>query len=119
MSQPFTPQVKFKIYSSKRCIFQGVFGSLESTHRKAEELVLGCYQALMRLVRTMGASQYEVLKCDGCGKMLGYIYIDVRIFPPERLIRLTSGGPLKKIEKTVFCQECFQKRTAETSKQKL
>jgi len=67
----------------------------------------------------MSASQYELLKCDDCGKVLGYIYINVRIFPPERLIHLSSGGPLKKIEKSVFCEECFQKRATETGKRKL
>jgi hypothetical protein len=46
------------------------------------------------------ASQYELLKCNDCGKILGYIYTNVKIFSPERLIRLSSGGPLKKIEKS-------------------
>ena len=67
----------------------------------------------------MSASRYKLLECNDCGKKLGYIYINVKIFPPERLTRLSSGGPLKKIEKVVFCEECFRKRTTETSKRKL
>lgn len=66
----------------------------------------------------MSALQYELLKCDNCGKTLGYIYISVKIYPPERWIRLTAGGPVKEIEKTAFCEECFQKRKAENSKSK-
>jgi len=66
----------------------------------------------------MGALQYELLKCDNCGKMLGYIYIRVKIFPPEQLIHLTASGPVKEIEKTAFCEECFQKRIAEINKSK-
>jgi len=26
------------------------------------------------------------------------------------MIRLTAGGPIIKIEKDVFCEECFEKR---------
>jgi len=66
----------------------------------------------------MGALQYEQLKCDNCGKTLGYIYISVKIYPPETWIRLTAGGPVKEIEKTAFCEECFQKRKAEIRKSK-
>jgi len=66
----------------------------------------------------MSASQYEPLQCDNCGKTLGYIYISVKILPPEQWIRLTAGGPIKKIEKTAYCEECFQKRKMETSRPK-
>jgi len=58
----------------------------------------------------MAASQYEVLKCDDCGRRLGYIYIEVKILPPRGYIHLTAGGPLEKSEKTVFCEVCFQRR---------
>jgi len=64
----------------------------------------------------MGASEYELLKCDNCGKTLGYIYVSVKIYPPELWIRLRAGGPVKKIEKTAFCEECFQKRKREVSR---
>jgi len=64
----------------------------------------------------MSASQYKPLKCDNCGKTLGYIYISIKILPPEQWIRLTAGGPVKKIEKTAYCEECFQRRKAETAR---
>jgi len=58
----------------------------------------------------MSASHYELLKCDNCGKRLGYINISVKILPPERWIRLAAGGPIKKIKKAAYCEECFSKR---------
>jgi len=58
----------------------------------------------------MGRVRYELLKCDDCGKTLGYIHESVKIFPPKKWIRLMAGGPLIKIEKDVFCEECFEKR---------
>jgi len=64
----------------------------------------------------MSTSQYEPLKCNKCGKTLGYISMSVKIIPPERWIRLTAGGPIKRIRKTAYCEECFQKRRAETSR---
>ena len=57
----------------------------------------------------MNLSQFEPLKCDSCGKTLGYIHISVKIFPPERWIRLVAGGPTKQIRKTAFCEKCFLK----------
>jgi hypothetical protein len=68
------------------------------------------------LGRALSASQYKLSKCSDCGKVLGYSNINVKLFPPERLMHLGSGGPLKKIEKTAFCVECFQKRTTAGSK---
>jgi len=56
----------------------------------------------------MGMTSYELLKCDHCGKTLGYIRIDVKVYPPKSLIRLVAGGPLTKVEKHVLCQECFK-----------
>jgi hypothetical protein len=56
----------------------------------------------------MGAAQYEVLKCRNCGKTLGYIRMDVKVYPPKLWIRLFAGGPLIKIEKDVICKECFE-----------
>jgi len=61
----------------------------------------------------MAASEYELLKCEDCGKTLGYIYVSVKIFPPKRWIHSVAGGPIQKIEKTALCEECFQKRKAE------
>ncbi len=63
----------------------------------------------------MSTYKYELLKCENCGKVLGYIYVSVKTFPPETLIRLTSGF-YQKIEKSAFCEQCFQKRKAKTSK---
>ena len=59
---------------------------------------------------SMDRFRYELLKCGGCGKTLGYIYVSVKVFPPEGLIHLKLGGPIIKIEKDVFCKECFEKR---------
>jgi hypothetical protein len=64
----------------------------------------------------MKASQYELLKCDGCGKTLGYIYVSVKIFPPERWIRLAAGGPIKKIKKAALCEQCFLGSKADIAK---
>ena len=57
----------------------------------------------------MNPFQFEILKCDKCGKTLGYMHVSVRIFPPEEWIRLVAGGPKKEIEKIVFCEECSQR----------
>jgi len=57
----------------------------------------------------MGVAQYELLKCGNCGKPLGYIRIDVKVFPPKSWIRLVAGGPLINIEKNVLCEECFER----------
>jgi len=53
---------------------------------------------------------YELLKCDDCGKTLGYMHESVKVFPPKGWIRLIAGDPIIKIEKDVFCEECFEKR---------
>jgi len=58
----------------------------------------------------MSASMYERMKCHGCGKSLGYIYVSVKIFPPEQWIKMVAGGPIQKIEKTAYCEECFSKK---------
>jgi len=58
----------------------------------------------------MGIVRYELLKCDDGGKTLGYAHESVKVFPPKGWIRLTAGGPVTKIEKDVFCEECFEKR---------
>jgi len=62
----------------------------------------------------MSASEYELLKCGDCGKTLGYVYVSVKTFPPETLIRLQCGF-YQKIEKSAFCEQCFRKRKAKTS----
>jgi hypothetical protein len=65
----------------------------------------------------MAANQYQLLKCEGCGKTLGYIYIG-----PKRgyLMPLISPRywPLysPEMEKTAFCETCYQKRMEEISK---
>jgi hypothetical protein len=53
-------------------------------------------------------AQYELLKCANCGKTLGYITINVKMFPPKSWTRLVAGGPLIKIEKDALCEECFK-----------
>ena len=69
----------------------------------------------------MAAYQYELLKCEDCGKTLGYIYISAKTgFPRLLAIRywwLPESSP--EIKKTAFCESCFQKRLDETSKGKL
>jgi len=67
-------------------------------------------------VKKMSASQYELLKCDGCGKTLGYIYVSVKIYPPERWIHLVAGGPIKRIKKAALCEECFLGRKTDVAK---
>ena len=61
----------------------------------------------------MTTQAYELLKCEDCGKPLGYVHVEVKIFPPRRYIRAVAGGPIERIEKTAFCEACFQKRKAE------
>jgi hypothetical protein len=58
----------------------------------------------------MGRGRYKLLKCDACGKRLGYLHESVKVFPPKSWIRLVAGGPTIKIEKDVLCEECFKKR---------
>lgn len=59
----------------------------------------------------MGETVYELVKCGYCGKTLGYMRVDVKIFPPKTLVRLVAGGPLIKVEKDVLCEECFKRST--------
>lgn len=58
---------------------------------------------------SMSASQYELLKCAECKKILGHIYIDVKMYPPKTLTHLAIGGPLIKVKKTALCEECFNR----------
>lgn len=60
-------------------------------------------------------SKYELLKCDKCGKKLGYVLETVRINPPRLVLRLTKGVS-QKVSKTAFCEECFLRRKAEIAK---
>jgi len=61
------------------------------------------------MVTRMSVTPYELVKCDNCGKTLGHIRIDVKMFPPKTWTRLVAGGPLIKIEKDVLCEECFKR----------
>jgi len=63
----------------------------------------------------MSASQYEVLKCEDCRKTLGYIYETVTMYPPAHVLKLITGV-YQKINRTVFCEECFLRRRAEVAK---
>ncbi len=58
----------------------------------------------------MDRIRYELLKCNDCGKKLGYMHESVKVFPPKTWIRLIAGGPTIRIERDVFCKECFEKR---------
>ena len=70
---------------------------------------------------SMGVIRYEPLKCDNCGKTLGRMRIDVKVFPPKFWMRLVTGGPLIRIEKDVLCNDCFRQvqrineKTSQTS----
>jgi len=69
----------------------------------------------------MAAYQYELLKCERCGKTLGYIYVSAkRGFPGLFATRywLLQGKQSPEIEKTAFCESCFQERQEEISKGK-
>jgi ribosomal protein S14 len=59
---------------------------------------------------------YERLKCENCGKPLGFMRLGLKIYPPKTLIRLASGGPIVNVEKEVHCKECFR-RLAESKKE--
>jgi len=65
----------------------------------------------------MAAYQYDLLKCEGCGKTLGYIYISVKMRSSGLLATRywLQGQPTAEIEKTAFCESCFQKRQEEVS----
>jgi len=60
----------------------------------------------------MSACEYELLRCEECGKALGYIYVSLKTIPPKALYRLFYGFPYQKIEKSAFCEQCFLKREA-------
>jgi len=64
-------------------------------------------------VKKLTAEEYELLKCYDCGKTLGCIHVAVKIFPPKQYIRQVASGPIEKIEKTAFCEDCFDKRKRE------
>jgi hypothetical protein len=59
----------------------------------------------------MDTGKYELLKCLNCGKTLGYIRLDVKVYPPKTLIHLTAGGPVINVEKDAYCEECFRRLT--------
>jgi len=40
---------------------------------------------------------------------LGYIYVSVKLYPPERWIHLVAGGPIKKTKKLLFVKSVFLK----------
>jgi hypothetical protein len=56
----------------------------------------------------LSGAEYELVKCANCGKILGYIRVDVKMLPPKTWTRLVAGGPLIKIEKDALCEECFR-----------
>jgi len=68
----------------------------------------------------MAAYQYELVKCEGCGKTLGYIRVSVRIWPPPVTPRywFLSDRLPPRIEKTAFCEECFLQRQTEIARSK-
>lgn len=67
-------------------------------------------------VINLSTAQHELLKCGCCGRTLGYIRIDINMFPPKSWIRLVAGGPLVKIEKDVLCEKCFKRLQAGNKK---
>jgi hypothetical protein len=54
-----------------------------------------------------GMNGYEKLKCNGCGKTLGYVSISIRTIPPKSLYRLFAGFPHQKVILDSLCEECF------------
>ncbi len=68
----------------------------------------------------MSASHYELLKCEGCGKTLGYIYASAKTWPPPMTPRygLLYRSLPTRIEKIAFCETCFLEKQAEISKSK-
>jgi len=68
----------------------------------------------------MAASQYELLKCENCGKTLGYIHVSPKMrlsdFLPARYwLHVT---PTSQFEKTALCEPCFKQRLEEVLKGK-
>jgi hypothetical protein len=67
----------------------------------------------------MSAYQYQLLKCEDCGKTLGYVYVSAKLgFSLMIATRYWNlqNQPALEIEKTAFCETCFQKRLDEISK---
>jgi hypothetical protein len=66
----------------------------------------------------MAAHQYELLKCEDCGKTLGYIYIlnKMRLSGLLAARFWLQGQPTSEIEKTALCESCFKERVDETLK---
>jgi hypothetical protein len=60
----------------------------------------------------MAEPKYELVRCEKCGKTLGYIYISARIsyvgFMPARYWLLPTGQTSAKVEKVAYCESCFQ-----------
>jgi len=69
----------------------------------------------------MSSYQYELLKCEGCGQTLGYIYISAKLGFSGMITTRYWGlhQPALEVEKTAFCETCFQKRVEEVSKGQL
>lgn len=64
--------------------------------------------ALIARVMTMATGTYEPLKCGVCRRKIGYMRIDVKLYPPKTLIKLTVGGPMINVKKDVYCSKCFE-----------
>jgi len=67
----------------------------------------------------MTALQYELLKCVDCGKTLGYIYVSAKLGLSGTIATRywnLINQPALNVEKTAFCETCFQKRVDEISK---
>jgi hypothetical protein len=66
----------------------------------------------------MANYDYELLRCDFCGKTLGYIHIQTKIGVPG-LIGNRYWFPQRtlpqELEKTAYCETCFQKRLEKVS----
>lgn len=60
-------------------------------------------------MRGLSELQFEKMKCDNCGKFLGYIHIRTKSVPPREVYRLYAGVPVRKLEVTTFCPECYHK----------
>jgi hypothetical protein len=66
----------------------------------------------------MADYDYELLKCDSCGKTLGYIYIQAKIGVPGLIANrywFPQRAPSQELEKTAYCETCFQKRLEEVT----
>jgi len=66
----------------------------------------------------MSANEYQLLKCEGCGKTLGYIYISPKrsYLMPLLYPRYWPVYSPRELEKTAYCETCFKKRLEEISK---